>query len=328
MGGMVERTARAFWIAAPGRGEIRAEQLAEPTGDRVLIRARYSGISRGTESLVFEGRVPPSEYDRMRAPFQAGAFPAPVKYGYSSVGIVEAGADGLLGRHVFVLHPHQTRYIVPAAAAYVIPDGVPPGRAILAANLETAINILWDADVRLGDRVSVVGGGTVGLLVAWLAARVPGCDVQLVDVNPSRAEVAANLEVRFAAVESARREADLVVHTSGSPAGLAAALELAAFEAVIVDASWYGSDVVPLRLGEAFHVRRLTIRSSQVGSVAAAQRARWDSRRRMILALSLLIDPSLDALITSESDFESLPETMPKLARAPGDVICHRVRYE
>jgi threonine dehydrogenase-like Zn-dependent dehydrogenase len=325
---MAEQPPRAFWIAEPGRGEIRTEPPLAAGPDEVLIRARYSGISRGTEGLVFEGRVPPSEYVRMRAPFQAGSFPAPVKYGYASVGFVEAGPAELRGQHVFVLHPHQTRYVVPAAWAHVIPAAVPPARAVLAANLETAINIVWDAEVRPGDRVSVIGGGTVGLLVAWLAGRIPGCDVQLVDRNPSRGGVTAALGVGFALPESPQREADVVVHASGSPAGLSLALEIAAFEALVIEASWYGSDVVPLRLGEAFHAHRLTIRSSQVGTVSAAQRARWDARRRMALALGLLTDAALDTLITGESLFESLPEIMPRLARAPGDVICHRIRYE
>jgi len=199
---------------------------------------------------------------------------------------------------------------------------------VLAANLETAINIVWDADVRPGDRVSVIGGGTVGLLTAWLAGRIPGCDVQVVDTNPARAAAAAAIGVGFALPAAARRDADVVVHSSGAPAGLSLALEVAAFEAVVVEASWYGTEVVQLRLGEAFHARRLTIRSSQVGSVSAAQRARWDSRRRMELALRLLADASLDALITGESDFESLPQIMPRLAHSPEDVICHRVRYE
>jgi len=325
---MAEPQPRAFWIVEPGRGEIRAEAPAVAGAAEVLVRARFSGISRGTEALVFEGRVPASEYGRMRAPFQAGSFPAPVKYGYASVGIVEGGPSELRGQHVFVLYPHQTRYVVPAAAVHVIPPEVPPARAVLAANLETALNIVWDADVRPGDRVSVIGGGTVGLLVAWLTGRIPGCDVQVVDRNPARAGVATALGVGFASPESPWRDSDVVVHASGSPAGLSLALEVAAFEAVVVEASWYGSDVVPLRLGEAFHARRLTIRSSQVGSVAAAQRTRWDTRRRMGLALSLLKDAALDVLITGESDFESLPEVMPRLARSSNDVICHRIKYE
>src|SRR6185503_14214750 len=137
--------ARAFWVAAPGRGEIRTEAVAPPAIGEVLVRALYSGVSRGTESVVFRGRVPPSEFERMRAPFQSGRFPAPVKYGYASVGQVEEGPPDLKGRVVFSLYPHQTRYVVPATGVHVLPVGTPPGRAVLAANLETAINGVWDA---------------------------------------------------------------------------------------------------------------------------------------------------------------------------------------
>ena len=318
--------ARAFWIAAPGRGEIRTEPIAAPAAHEVAVRALFSGISRGSEALVFEGRVPPSERARMRAPFQAGAFPAPVKYGYASVGTIERGPAELEGRRVFVLYPHQTCYVVPAAAVHVVPDGVPPARAVLAANLETAINGVWDAGIAVGDRVTVVGAGAVGSMAAWLAGRIAACDVELVDVNPARADVARALGVRFAQPEAASVERDVVIHASGSPSGLRRALELAAFEAVVVELSWYGDREVAVPLGEAFHARRLTIRSSQVGSVAAPQRARWDARRRMRLALSLLADAALDVLITGESGFDDLPDVMPRLA-AGGDAIVHRVRY-
>jgi NADPH:quinone reductase-like Zn-dependent oxidoreductase len=318
--------ARAFWIAAPGRGEIRTEPIAAPAAHEVAVRALFSGISRGTEALVFEGRVPPSERARMRAPFQAGAFPAPVKYGYASVGTIERGPAELEGRRVFVLYPHQTCYVVPAAAVHVVPDGVPPARAVLAANLETALNGVWDAGIAVGDRVTVVGAGAVGSMAAWLAGRIAACDVELVDVNPARADVARALGVRFAQPEAASVERDVVIHASGSPSGLRRALELAAFEAVVVELSWYGDREVAVPLGEAFHARRLTIRSSQVGSVAAPQRARWDARRRMRLALSLLADAALDVLITGESGFDDLPDVMPRLA-AGGDAIVHRVRY-
>lgn len=319
--------ARAFWIAAPGRGEIRTERLAAPSDGEVLIRARYSGISRGTEALVFQGRVPVSEHQRMRAPFQAGDFPAPVKYGYLSVGDVEHGPRAMQGKTVFVLHPHQTRYVVPAAAAYVLPDDVPAARAVLAANLETAINGIWDADVRLGDRVLVVGAGAVGCLVAWLASRLPGCDVTLVDVNPTRAAVARALGVRFATASDDGPDADVVIHTSGSPDGLTLALSRAAFEATVVEMSWYGDRAVTLPLGGAFHARRLRLQSSQVGTVATPQRARWDHRRRMELALSLLAHDVLDVLITGESAFDDLPAVMARLAADPGDELCHRIRY-
>ena len=319
--------ARAFWVVAPGRGEIRSETLVPPSARDVLVQALYSGISRGTEALVFGGHVPPSQWQRMRAPFQVGEFPAPVKYGYASVGRVERGPSELQGQVVFVLHPHQTHYVVPSSAVYVLPPSVPPARAVLAANLETALGGIWDGRPHLGDRIVVVGGGTVGCLVAWLATKIPGCDVELVDVSARRASVAQALGMRFSAPTEAHRDADLVIHASGSPGGLQLALEVAGVEARIVELSWFGDQSVPLPLGEAFHSKRLTIASSQVGTIAPDQRARWDSRRRMQLALRLLADPALDALITGESDFADLPSVMPRLAEASGDTLCHRIRY-
>jgi NADPH:quinone reductase-like Zn-dependent oxidoreductase len=320
-------SAEAFWVAAPGRGEIRPVELPVPAGHEVVVRALYSGISRGTEATVFLGRVPASERDRMRAPFQEGDFPAPVKYGYASVGHVERGPPSLAGRTVFVLYPHQTRYVVPAAAVHVLPDAVPPARAVLAANLETAINGLWDAAPRAGDRITVVGAGVVGCLVAWLAARTAGCRVELVDVNASRSAVADALGVPFALAGAATPGADLVVHASGAPSGLTQALDLAGFEATIVEMSWFGDQMVSLPLGGAFHTRRLTIRASQVGHVAPAQRARWDTHRRMALALSLLADEALDVLISGESAFHDLPDVMVRLTKHPASALCHRIRY-
>jgi len=318
--------ARAYWVTAPGRGEIRAEHLPAAGEGDAVVRALYSGISRGTESLVFRGQVPASEHQRMRAPFQGGEFPAPVKFGYSSVGVVEAGPAGLAGQRVFCLYPHQTRYVVPAEALQLLPPGVPPARAVLAANLETALNGLWDSGLQLGDRLAVVGGGTVGCLVAWLAGRVPGCHVQLIDLAPARAATAAALGVGFATPAAAEPEADRVIHASGSAEGLRTALSLAAPEATVVELSWFGDREVALPLGGAFHSRRLTLRSSQVGQLDPSQRPRWTRRRRLALALALLTDPRLDALISGESPFETLPEWMPRLAA--GDALCHRIRYD
>ena len=255
-------------MTAPGRGEIRGEALGTPSAGEVVVETLYSGISRGTEALVFGGRVPRSEWSRMRAPFQSGEFPGPVKYGYSCVGRVVGGPDELRDRTVFVLHPHQTRFIVPGAAVHVVPDGIPPGRAVLAANLETALNGVWDARPHVGDRIAVIGAGTVGCLAAWLASRIPGCDVELVDINPRRAEVARAVGVRFAEPAVAARDADLVIHASGAPAGLELALQVAGVEATIVELSWFGDQAVSLPLGGAFHAKRLTIAASQVGRVA------------------------------------------------------------
>lgn len=312
---------RAFWVTAPGRGEIRTAPTSSDAGDMVAVRARASAISRGTEALIFQGRVPTSQYDVMRCPFQAGDFPAPVKYGYASVG----DAYGI-GR-VFCLHPHQDRYTVPPESLVPVPESVPDRRAVLAANMETTVNALWDAGPRVGDRIAVVGAGVVGCLFAALAAQIPGTKVELVDINAARAETAAQLGVGFATPDRAATEVDIVVHASGSAAGLATALGLAGFEALVLEMSWYGDSKVPAPLGEAFHSKRLTLKSSQVGAVAASRRARRSRRDRLVLALEMLRDPAFDCLISGESPFEALPETMARLARDPGDTLCHVVTY-
>jgi NADPH:quinone reductase-like Zn-dependent oxidoreductase len=317
----------AFWIAAPGRGELRREALPAPGAGEASVRTLYSGVSRGTEATVFGGHVPAGEYARMRAPFQAGDFPAPVKYGYSNVGQVMDGPPQLAGRNVFCLFPHQQHYVVPCAALYLLPASTPAARAVLAANLETALNGLWDSGAAPGDRISVIGAGSVGCLAAWLAARIAGCEVQLVDINPQREAIARALGVRFALPASATPEADIVLHASGAAEGLSLAMRLAGFEATVVELSWYGDRAVTLALGEAFHAQRLTLKSSQVGTVAHSHRARWSLRRRLELALTLLADPVLDVLINSEARFEDLPQTLARLAHTPGDVIMHRVHY-
>jgi NADPH:quinone reductase-like Zn-dependent oxidoreductase len=293
----------------------------------LLIRARASAISRGSETLVFRGEVPQSEWSRMRCPFQEGEFPAPVKYGYAVAGIVEDGPAEHRGRRVFCLYPHQDRFIVPEDAVVAVPDGVPERRATLAANMETAINGLWDAVPGPGDRIAVVGAGVVGALIGALAARLPGAEVELIDIDPSRAALASALGCRFVAPQQARGEADLVFHASGAPEGLATALALAGFEATVVEMSWYGTRIVPLALGGAFHARRLTLRSSQVGAVPADRRARWSRRRRLTLALALLRDPVFDRLLSGETEFAGLPELMPRLAAAPIG-LCHTVSYD
>jgi len=324
---MPDRRARAFWILEAGRGEIREEVLPPPAHDQLLVSARRSGISRGTESLVFKGLVPSSQWQAMRCPFQIGEFPGPLKYGYASVGQIDAGPEALLGRRVFCLHPHQSSYIVPIGAVTFLPDDVPDTRAVLSANMETAVNGLWDAAPRLGDRISVVGAGVVGALVAALAARIPGVEVELIDPDPGRADLAALLGCAFALPATASGERDIVIHASGQPAGLATALGLAGFEATVLEMSWYGAQMVPAPLGEAFHSRRLTLRSSQVGAVATAQRARWDFKRRMRLAVSLLADPVFDALLTGQSTLDELPATLSRLADRPDGTLCHSVIY-
>lgn len=320
-------TARQFWIRSPGLGEIVAASLAPRQEGEVLVRTRYSGISRGTEALVFRGEVPESQHETMRAPFQEGSFPGPVKYGYSNVGEVIEGPAGLEGREVFCLYPHQDLYCVPAGAVTPLPDGLPQGRAVLAANAETALNAVWDARPAAGDRIVVVGGGVVGLLVAWLCEQETGTDVLTFDIDPGRAGTAEALGLAFTNEAPVGADADLVIHASGSEEGLRTALATAGMEATILELSWFGSREVSLPLGEAFHSRRLTLKSSQVGRIPPDRAPEWDFGRRREAALDLLLDSRLDVLISGESDFDDLPETLERLARDPAGALCHRIRY-
>ena len=319
--------ATAFWVTHPGRGELRHETLPAAGEDDVLVRTLYTGISRGTESLVFNARVPESEFARMRAPFQVGDFPAPVKYGYANVGHVLQGPPKLLNQRVFCLYPHQDHFVVPASAVLPLPDALPAERAVLAANMETAINGVWDAEPVLGERISVIGAGVVGALVAYLCARIPGVEVQLIDINPDRASLAAALGVPFSLPEAASAEQDCVIHASGHADGLRQALSLVGNEGRIIEMSWFGEGEVSVPLGGAFHSRRLTLRASQVGQLPPRLQPRWDYQRRLRLALNLLLDDRLDALISGESDFTRMPDLAPALLASSSTELCHRLRY-
>jgi len=319
--------AEALWYSAPGRVELRREALAPPAADEVRVRALFGAVSRGTEALVLAGRVPVSEFERMRAPFMAGHFPFPVKYGYATVGQIEGGAEALRGRTVFTLHPHQNFFNIPASAAVVLPDNLPPQRAVLAANMETALNAVWDAAPGPADRIAVVGAGVVGSLVAYLCGRFPAAEVTLVDINPARAELAKTLGVGFARPESAKGDCDLVVHASGNPAGLGTALALAGEEATVLEMSWYGDAPVTAPLGGPFHSRRLRLISSQVGQIAPSHRPRWSHGRRLAAALALLTDARLDALLAPPVLFQDLAQRLPEILDARNGILCQLIAY-
>jgi NADPH:quinone reductase-like Zn-dependent oxidoreductase len=325
---VAEKTAHALWIVAPGRAELRSETLPALAPGELLIRASYSGISRGTEALIYAHEVPEHERERMRAPHQVGRLPAPVKYGYANVGQVIAGNAELNGRHVFCLFPHQNFFCIAADQVLPLPDAVPVARAVLAANMETAVNALWDAGPLLGQRIVVIGAGVVGALCAYLSARIPGCDVTLVDVQPDREALAHGLGAKFALPDAAPSGADLVLHASGNGAGLALALQLAADESRIIELSWYGDKPVTLPLGAAFHPGRLQLISSQVGKVSPAMRSHRTHRERLALALSLLTDPALDQLISSDVRFAELPHALPSILGPGSRTLCARVVYD
>jgi 2-desacetyl-2-hydroxyethyl bacteriochlorophyllide A dehydrogenase len=328
--------ATAFWIEKPGVGALHREPLQQPDDGDVLVRTLYTGISRGTEASVFTGHVPPSERERMRAPFQEGDFApsdtetanyGPVKYGYLNVGVVEQGPESLRGQTVFTLFPHQSAFVVPADAVTVIPDGVPARRAVLAGAVETAINVLWDAAPLVGDRVSVVGAGMIGCCVARLLRGIQGVDVALLDVNPARKAVADQLGVRFVDIADAPHDRDIVINTSGSVAGLQLALETVVTDGEVIEASWYGDRPARIMLGADFHSRRLSIRSSQVGAVAARRRGQRTPRQRLELAIQFLSDPAFDALLTADSSWRELPEVMSSLADGSRTDLCHTIHW-
>ena len=319
--------AMAFWLREPGVGEIRPLEVSDPGPGEVLVRTLRSAVSRGTETLVFRGGVPPDQYAAMRAPFQEGDFPGPLKYGYLNVGVVEKGPPDLVGRTVFCLYPHQTAYVVPASAVVVVPEDVPAARAVLAGTVETAVNALWDAAPLLGDRVTVVGGGMVGLCVARLLVGVPGLEVTVVDVDPERATVVGAIGAHFAMPAEAEGGRDLVVHASASSAGLQLSLDLLSAEGTVVELSWYGDAEVNLRLGGTFHSGRLSIRASQVGAVSPNRRGRRTTTDRVRLALRLLRDPAFDALVNGSSAFVDLPETLRRLADGSLPALCHTITY-
>jgi NADPH:quinone reductase-like Zn-dependent oxidoreductase len=319
--------AKALWYVSAGRAELREEELPAPEAGEVQVRALYGAISRGTERLVHAGRVPASEQQRMRAPFMAGAFPFPVKYGYATVGRVVGGAPELADRLVFSLHPHQSLFNIPAAAAIEVPPKIPPARAVLAANMETALNAVWDGAPAPADRIAVIGGGVVGLLVAYLCARLPAAELTVVDIQPDRAALAHALGARFATPDAAAGECDLVFHASGSAAGLASALALAGEEATIVELSWYGQGDIAAPLGGAFHSRRLRLFSSQVGKVAPSHRARWSPARRLVAALALLDNSALDALLAPAVCFDDLPAQLSAILAGNSEAVCRPIRY-
>jgi threonine dehydrogenase-like Zn-dependent dehydrogenase len=319
--------ARAYWVEAPARGSLRGETVPGPQPGEVLVRTLYTGISRGTESTVFRGEVPDSEWERMRAPFQAGDFPAPVKYGYLNVGVVEQGPAHLVDQTVFTLYPHQSAFVVPTSAVSVVPHGVPARRAVLAGAVETAVNILWDAAPLVGDRLTVVGAGMIGCAVARVAQGMPGVEVAVVDVDRGKQEVCERLGVAYAHPDDAPKDRDLVIETSGSAEGLQLAIDTAATEGEIIEASWFGDRPATVRLGGAFHSRRLTIRSSQVGMVATRRRGSRSTADRLALALELLRDPSFDHLLTGDSSWRELPDVMAGIAAGDSPGLCHTINW-
>lgn len=320
-------SALAYWATAPGQGELRREALPQPGPGEALVRATCSGISRGTEMLVRRGEVPASQVDRMRAPFQAGAFPFPVKYGYLSVGVVERGPQEWVGSRVFCLHPHQDRYVVPVAALTRVPESVPSARAVLAGPTETALNALWDAPPCAGDRVAVVGAGLIGGALALLLRRFPLARLQVVEADTDRRQWLADAGLGVVPPEQALGDCDLVFHASASEQGLALALALAGDDADVVELSWFGARAPQVPLGEDFHSRRLRLVASQVSRIGAARRHRRNPAARLGTALELLADPAFDSLLGAVHPFTNITAAFEELDEGGGPGGCVVLSY-
>ncbi len=327
--------ARAVHFVAPRRVELRAVDLASPTGRRVLVATEYSGISSGTELLAYRGEMDPELPLDETLGALAGTFAYPFRYGYSAVGRVLRPAGALReGQLVFAFHPHQDRFVVDACQAVPV-DGVDPRTATLYPLVETALQVCLDAAPRLGETVVVVGLGAVGILVAALLGRA-GAGVLGSEPLAARRATATAFGVRAVAPdqlgeavarETGGRGADLLVEASGNPEALAWSLALLAHEGVALVCSWYGTKPAVLPLGAAFHRRRLAIRSTQVSTLPAALTARWDRRRRAELAWRLVGELPLPVLATHEFPFEQAADAYACLDSAAGNPIHVALRY-
>lgn len=319
---------RALWITEPGRVELRSEAMPTPAGGERRARALVSGISRGTESLVLAGRVPASQHQTMRAPAMRGEFPFPVNYGYAWVGQFEDAPH----ERVFALAPHREHQCLGPEQYVRVPATLDDHEASLAANMETALNALWDAELDEGDRVTVIGAGVVGSLVALACMLVgpDGVDLELVDLDPEARTRALALGCTFATPDAAASKRTVIFNASGSGLALRRALELADFEGRVVEMSWFGDDDVSLPLGAHFHSQRLRIVCSQVGHVAPAQRAHHTHRQRLQAAIELLADakagPLRAQLLGDRLPIDAAPQRYAELIERPG--LHHCITYD
>jgi NADPH:quinone reductase-like Zn-dependent oxidoreductase len=314
---------RELWFVAPGRVEVRHSEQRPLEPGTVRARGLASGISQGTELLLFKGEGPVPFDPSLDAP---GRATYPRRYGYAWVGeICEGSGPFPRGARVFALAPHGDEHLAEPASFRLLPEQVPPARAVLAANLETAINVVWDGAVALGDRVIVVGGGLVGLLAGYCARLGGARQVALVEPASRRRDVARRLGFDEAVpperATALGTDADVVIEASGNPACLDLAIARARHEGVVTVASFYGQRVAPVALGSEFHRRRLTLRASQVSHLPPARAAAWSFARRFELVCQLLQDPLLDVLLEPATPFDAAASTYERLARAPGDLL-------
>lgn len=308
---------RAVWTTGPRSLELRAEHLSPPGPHEVLVRTLVSGISQGSEMLVYRGEAPRDL--PLDLPTLAGSFAFPIKYGYALVGRVEAAGSAAtgfaLGDHVFVHHPHQEAFTVVETMPIRLPRGLDPVLGVFTANLETAVNALLDSTIHLGESVVVFGLGVVGMLIAQLLKRSGAGLVVAVDPLPARRALATvagidtvlsnDIDISAQVHDLTQgRGADLAIEASGHGAALQAAIDCVADEGTVLAVSWYGMKPVTLALGGHFHRGRVQVQSSQVGRVNPELAPRWDRARRTALVQHLLPSLHLAELITHRIPFE------------------------
>jgi len=315
----------ALWHLSEQESAIRSQSLPELKADKCRIESLFSLVSSGTESLVANGEVPTDLHDSMQVPYMEGDFSFPVKYGYSLVGKVVEGSHNLVGQQVHLLHPHQQHCVVNEADITIIPAGIPPQRAVLASNVETALNAIWDSRLSAGDRVLIIGMGLIGSLVARLASQFPATQVSVADTDPARLALAR--EQGFSQYEPSDAPFDVAFHSSGSSAGLQTAIDAVGYEGKVIELSWYGTRSAEVKLGGSFHQQRKQIISSQVSQLPSHQQSRWDYRRRKQTVLNLLQDDGWDDFLTATVDFPEAPALFDKLRQGDRSQLSWTIRY-
>lgn len=317
----------ALWHLSETHSEIRQIPSVLFLEGYCEIKALYSLISTGTERLVASGKVPEELHASMQVPYMEGSFSLPVKYGYSLVGEVVDGPENLKRKIVHLLHPHQDYCVVLAEDVFVIPREIPSQRAILASNLETALNALWDSGVSAGDKVMVAGFGIIGSLVVRLLTLMPAVQVMVIDTDPNRKKLAETMGFSTAHAEELDADFDLAFHCSGHETGLQTCIDKAGPEGKVIEMSWYGNKPVTLNLGGTFHSQRKSIISSQVSSLPASKQARWNFYRRKQVVFELLKNPAFDQHIAATIAFQELPALFEKIRKGQTDALSYGVSY-
>ena len=320
--------AHGLWFLGANQFSIREETLRSPSTPYCVVKSICSGISQGTEQLVYSEAVPESIQHQMRCPYMGGDFPFPIKYGYSLVGEVVEGPENIVGRNVHMLHPHQDYGCVHPRDIYLLDDGILPEKAILASNMETAVNAVWDSQVTLGDRVLVVGFGNVGSLVARILSLSMGVEMFVTDTSALKRSMAQKMGFNVCEISQLKEEFDISFNVSASADGLQTAIDAVGYEGKIIELSWYGNRAVSLQLGGDFHIQRKTIISSQVSHIPSHRLARWDTIRRKKLVFSLLKQPEFEEHVTHNLRFSELPRILSESRSLFQDNLMIAVHYD